>query len=612
MAESSVALVAKMEVRLRDMEKQLQKAGQMADKSVRQIENRFSKANIKLPSGLLTAGKLAGGYAIGKIVEAVTGDIRRAVASLADLDDAAQRIGTDAEYIQKFGYAVAMAGGTTEDATDALERFSKNLSEAGRGGGDLAKIFEANGIAIRNAKGELIGVEEAMNRFADLVKNAANPMDQLNLATMAFGRSAGPALVNALKDGSAGLAEMGSEAERSAAIVQNDLVKSAAELDDQFTRLEFSASAWLKSMAVNIAQVALPQLQDLINTLSTVMQLLHTDVGAYLSNPALETAKAQLKAGLGNSVAGAKDPFSGQVLRNKTADDIYDAVFGKPLQVPMKVTRLPSVGGGGGGGRRGGGGGKTDHDYLKEVLEDLRLELEKTQAIGDARDAILLKEETLSQIRRANVDAASAEAQQITELVKAIDEAKKNAEALTENLDNMRDVASTGLDTFVSSLLEGKSAADALNASLENILSTIASIAEKQIIESLLGKSGSTGGGLLSGLASFFGGARAGGGMVRAGRAYLVGERGPELMVPHASGTVVPAGLAGAGGGGTVVNVINNTGAEVSQTRNQTPTGERIDIMIGKMTSGQAATPGTDLNRTLRGTFGLQQGLTRR
>ena len=56
---------------------------------------------------------------------------------------------------------------------------------------------------------------------------------------------------------------------------------------------------------------------------------------------------------------------------------------------------------------------------------------------------------------------------------------------------------------------------------------------------------------------SIFGGARAMGGPVSAGSAYLVGERGPELFMPGGSGSIVSNDrLAGmGGGGGMVVNV---------------------------------------------------------
>jgi hypothetical protein len=58
-------------------------------------------------------------------------------------------------------------------------------------------------------------------------------------------------------------------------------------------------------------------------------------------------------------------------------------------------------------------------------------------------------------------------------------------------------------------------------------------------------------------------GARAAGGPVSAGSAYVVGERGPELFVPRTSGAIVPGG-AGAGGGVTV-NVYGSALASKSE-----------------------------------------------
>lgn len=48
----------------------------------------------------------------------------------------------------------------------------------------------------------------------------------------------------------------------------------------------------------------------------------------------------------------------------------------------------------------------------------------------------------------------------------------------------------------------------------------------------------------LTSLAGIFGGRRAGGGPVANGRAYLVGENGPEMFFPTASGTIIPNGAA--------------------------------------------------------------------
>ena len=67
---------------------------------------------------------------------------------------------------------------------------------------------------------------------------------------------------------------------------------------------------------------------------------------------------------------------------------------------------------------------------------------------------------------------------------------------------------------------------------------------------------GSSGGGFWSTAASWaatlFGGGKADGGPVMGGTAYLVGERGPELMVPKTAGTIVPNDRMG---GSTVINI---------------------------------------------------------
>ncbi|MES2860870.1 MAG: phage tail tape measure protein [Pseudomonadota bacterium] len=73
---------------------------------------------------------------------------------------------------------------------------------------------------------------------------------------------------------------------------------------------------------------------------------------------------------------------------------------------------------------------------------------------------------------------------------------------------------------------------------------------------------GQSGGGLGAAIAQAvagvagFGGARADGGAVTGGGAYLVGERGPEVFRPAGAGTI-----EGAGGGGVTVNVTVDGGA---------------------------------------------------
>ena len=72
--------------------------------------------------------------------------------------------------------------------------------------------------------------------------------------------------------------------------------------------------------------------------------------------------------------------------------------------------------------------------------------------------------------------------------------------------------------------------------------------------------------GAISNAVKNFGGARANGGPVGAGKSYLVGERGPEIFMPRGSGSIVPNHAMG---GTTRVEIVDTTGlfeTRVTQT----------------------------------------------
>ncbi len=122
------------------------------------------------------------------------------------------------------------------------------------------------------------------------------------------------------------------------------------------------------------------------------------------------------------------------------------------------------------------------------------------------------------------------------------------------------DRAGAGIErALVRAAVSGKLGFDDLGKVALSVLDQIAAAAVRSDISALFGGgSGGGGGGLLSSLiGSLFGSpGRATGGPVTGGRAYMVGERGPELFVPSSSGRI-----ATAGGGGGPVNVTVNVAA---------------------------------------------------
>jgi hypothetical protein len=88
------------------------------------------------------------------------------------------------------------------------------------------------------------------------------------------------------------------------------------------------------------------------------------------------------------------------------------------------------------------------------------------------------------------------------------------------------------------------------------------------------------GGGLAEALASAlkggFSGARAGGGPVSPGGAYLVGERGPEVFRPSTGGTIEPAG-----GGGLTVHVTVQGGGNEGLARSDAQIAQALARAVG-------------------------------
>lgn len=113
-------------------------------------------------------------------------------------------------------------------------------------------------------------------------------------------------------------------------------------------------------------------------------------------------------------------------------------------------------------------------------------------------------------------------------------------------------------DGFIDAIIAGESFSDVLKNVAANMAKAWAQAA--LFGNGPLGSQG--GGGLLSGLfqkggflSQVFGGFRADGGPISGGRAYVVGERGPEIIVPRSAGNVIPNHALGRSGGGMSVTI---------------------------------------------------------
>ena len=151
-------------------------------------------------------------------------------------------------------------------------------------------------------------------------------------------------------------------------------------------------------------------------------------------------------------------------------------------------------------------------------------------------------------VERELLNAAEQQGLEITEPLRAgikqlADEyasAEAAAERLAESQDSIRQKADDfreGSKSFASSIISDLRSGTEQAKIFENALSRITD----QLVEMALNATFSAGtGGTSNLISSLFGGFRAEGGPVASNKAYVVGEKGPEIFAPSSSGTIVP------------------------------------------------------------------------
>jgi len=93
----------------------------------------------------------------------------------------------------------------------------------------------------------------------------------------------------------------------------------------------------------------------------------------------------------------------------------------------------------------------------------------------------------------------------------------------------------------------------------------------------------------------------------------LMGEAGPEAIMPLKRDSQGNLGVRG-GGGGSVEVVVNNYSSEKAEARETTDSrgNRRIEVVVGDMTAGEVTRGGSSTNRAITNTFGMKPQLIRR
>lgn len=232
-------------------------AERAADKSLTAIEKRAYKFGQALGTGL----KVAAGVAIAGI-GALGVALQTTINGLDDLSKSAQKVGITTEELSKLAYAGELADVSLETLTSSLGKLTKAQAAALDTGSKTAEVFDALGISVKDAAGNLRSSSDVLGDFAQRFQELGGSPEAVAAGFQLFGRSFQD-LIPLLKDGRAGIEGAADELERMGGVISSETGVAAEEFNDNLTRLKVQ----FQSIIAQVAQQLLPTLVDLTNDL---------------------------------------------------------------------------------------------------------------------------------------------------------------------------------------------------------------------------------------------------------------------------------------------------------------------------------------------------------
>jgi hypothetical protein len=495
--------------------------------------NMVKRAAFSLQSGLLAVGGVAGmGYLI-----------RQSMNVTDQLGKTASKIGITTQALGGLRHAADLTGVASNTLDMALQRMVRRVSEAAGGTGEAVKALQE--LNLDAAKLEELSPDQQFKAIADAMENVTGQADKVRLAMRLFD-SEGVALVNTLKGGSAAIAEMEREAEMLGLRMNSQVVAGVESANDSISKLSKFISGVFHQA---VAQLA-PVIQTVTENIKEWM-LIKIDEHGGVAGAATQIALIVVRSGRA-MVQAFKDVSNSLIDFANKAIETYSAIrgfFDDEFEMPSLIDPVAAE-----------GALKFFDDMeqkilgFKDSIGDTQIlpmpDPEALEATGNQYKEML--DLTAMYYRKNAALQKIAKQEQTMTLDETARELSSTLAGHNEKMFKMNKafaIKDALIDTYKAVSKAWASAPFPANVApaaiaLAKGYATVQNIRATQYREK--------------------------GGPMTKGSPYIVGERGPELVVPNQASTVIPNDQLG-GGNNVTINVTTNdaTGFDDLLTRSR-------------------------------------------
>jgi len=498
--------------RINQLEKSMAKAGQVVDRSTNGMEKRLKSFESSAGASFAKVGNLAKASLAGLFAGIIgaggagivmqLGDIAKGV---AEIGDAAKMAGVSAKAFQEWRYVAEKARIPIDSITDGLKEMAIRADEfATTGKGSAAEAFARLGLTPQEVKERLKDPSELLLLLIERTRKLKDTAAGVRIFDELFGGTGGERMVSLIEQGEAGIRDQIKAASDFGRVLDDDVIRKAAEIDQQFNSIAGTIGTTLKSAIVSVVG----SMVDFIDGLRTVEKQRNQTIQGGINDimaqkqevakalAAIDAADSKLNDRQKARARGTHEITMQQL--NERENALIKELESRPSVMnftpkssdtwtpPTKYT--PPVDPKAESARaKAAREAERERKAVTDLLADLQLEYDmigKTEA----------QKAKMNALRQAGAAATTEEQLAIANKVDAIYRESDAYEKVQAAAEEAKDAARDFAGTIVNGMLEGASATEVLGDALKNLGSRLINSG----LDSLFNMGGSGGGGLFN------------------------------------------------------------------------------------------------------------------
>lgn len=255
------SLVIGLRADVATLQSDLGKANALAKRSADGMAQSFNSGFASMEGAVKSfAAGLVGALSTGAFIA-----IGKAAIDAADnFNKMSQKIGIGVEALSALASQAKLSDVSLDSLQGGLAKLARNAADAAAGGKEQAAAFNAIGVAVKDASGNLKPMDQLLGEVAGKFAGYRDSAEKTALAQKLFGKSGADLIVLLNELGEKGFAEVTRAAKEYNQVIGGEQAAQSEQFNDNLTRLQMSVSGFANA----VLREALPALVDMTDRMA--------------------------------------------------------------------------------------------------------------------------------------------------------------------------------------------------------------------------------------------------------------------------------------------------------------------------------------------------------